>query len=151
MAYFNKIWGKLNVYMKHCGSLVKQSIIEEIKAAKYFSIAADGTPDCSPKEQLSFILRYVQIEDTNFSIEERFLEFLEFSKKTGKEIAQKILDFIVSINHNFEDYSGQAYDNAVNMSGKYNGVQAILKEKNGNCIFFQLCKSFSKSCWYRLC
>ena len=64
-----------------------------------------------------------------------FLNFLNFPKKTGKEIAQKILDFIVSINLNFEDCSGQAYDNAVNMSGKYNGVQAILKEKNGNCIF----------------
>ena len=68
------------------------SIIDEIKSAKYFSIAVDGTPDCSHKEQLSFIIRYVRIDLKNyqFSIEERFLGFLEFSNKTGKEIAQAI-------------------------------------------------------------
>ena len=127
-----------NEFIEICGSRVKMSIIDEIKSAKYFSIAVDGTPDCSHKEQLSFIIRYVRIdlENYQFSIEERFLGFLEFSNKTGKEIAQAILDFLESVTLNFEeDCSGQAYDNAANMSGKYNGVQAILKKINENCIF----------------
>lgn len=124
-----------NEFIEICGSFVQKSIIEEIKAAKYFAIAVDGTPDCSHKEQLSFIIRYVKREDTSFSIEERFLAFHEFSKKTGEEIAEKILDFLVSLNLNFEDCVGQAYDNGSNMAGKYSGAQAILKEKNENCIF----------------
>ena len=52
------------------------------------------------------------------------------SPKTGQEIADKILEYLQAIDLNFQDCIGQAYDNGSNMSGKYNGVQALLTEKN---------------------
>ena len=118
--------------------LSNKSIIKKIKAAKNYSIMIDGTPDCSHKEQLSFIIRYVKTEDTEFSIiEERFIGYYEFSKKIGGwEIAEKILEVLASL-LNFNDGVGQGYDNSANMSGKYNGVQAVLEEeeeKNQNCV-----------------
>ncbi|XP_033029698.1 zinc finger MYM-type protein 1-like [Lacerta agilis] len=124
-----------NEFIEICGSFVQRSIIQEVLEAKYFAIAVDATPDCSHQEQLSFIIRYVRREAKSFVIEERFLGFHEFSIKTGEEIATEILEVLERLNLNFQDCVGQAYDNGSNMAGKYAGVQAILKGKNGNCIF----------------
>ena len=125
-----------NELIELCGSFVLKTILDEIETAKYYSIAVDATPDISRKEQLSFILRYVVTkQDGTCFIEERFVAFQEFSKKTGAEIAQKILEFLSSLNICFENCVGQAYDNGANMAGKYRGVQAILKEKNSKCMF----------------
>ena len=63
------------------------------------------------------------------------MSFENFSKKTGQEIADKILEYLQAIDLNFQDCIGQAYDNGSNMSGKYNGVQALLTEKNKDCIY----------------
>ena len=119
-----------------CGSFVLESIFDEIETAKCYSIAVDATPDISRKEQLSFVLRYVVTqEDGSCFIKERFIAFQEFSKKSGVEIAQKILEFLSSLNVQFESCIGQAYDNGANTAGKYRGVLAILKDKNPKCFF----------------
>lgn len=125
-----------NEFIELCGSFVQNKILEQIRTSKYFCIVADATPDCSHKEQTSLIIRYVKIIDgSNFSIEERFITFDSFVLKTGKEIASRILEILDNFNLNFDFCVGQAYDNGANMAGAYNGVQAILLERNPNCIF----------------
>ena len=47
------------------------------------------------------------------------------------------MEIFARLGLNFDDKGvGQGYDNGANMSGKYNGVQAVLKEekKNQNCV-----------------
>ena len=46
--------------------------MSEIKHSKYFSILVHEVADCSNKEQMPIVLRYV---DSNNTIKERFLEF----------------------------------------------------------------------------
>ena len=48
---------------------------------------------------------------------------------TGLKIAQIILQFLEKNGINIENSRGQSYDNAANMSGMYNGVQAIIRER----------------------
>ncbi|XP_065665714.1 zinc finger MYM-type protein 1-like [Hydra vulgaris] len=124
-----------NEFIELCGSFVQTKIIEEIQNTKYFSIVVDATPDCSHKEQTTFIIRYIKIDGSKFSIEERFLYFEDYSKKTGKEIAARILHVLTLLNIDFKLCTGQAYDNGPNMAGKYKGVQAVLLEENPNCMF----------------
>ncbi|XP_065675525.1 uncharacterized protein LOC136091744 [Hydra vulgaris] len=71
-----------NEFIDICGSHVQTVILHKIVKAKYFSIRVDATPDCSYKEQTTLVINYVKILDSsNFSVEERFILFDNFSKK----------------------------------------------------------------------
>lgn len=48
---------------------------------------------------------------------------------TGKEQAESLLKFLKTHHIDVADCRGQSYDNASNMSGKYNGMQAIIRQQ----------------------
>ena len=48
---------------------------------------------------------------------------------TGKEVAESLLEFLKAHDIAIADCRGQSYDNASNMSGKYNGMQAIIRQQ----------------------
>ncbi|XP_040285919.1 zinc finger MYM-type protein 1-like [Bufo bufo] len=103
------------------GSKVLCKIMDELKKVKFYSISVDSTFDIPHSDQLTFIVRYVLLTGSV----ERFLTFLPVFGHSGKKIAQLILDFLHKHRIDIKDYRGQSYDNAANMSGKYNGVQTI--------------------------
>ena len=49
------------------GKKVKYLILEEIKAAKYFSILLDSTPDVSHIDQMTLIVRYAKVNSSEVS------------------------------------------------------------------------------------
>uniref|UniRef100_H2YK99 DUF4371 domain-containing protein n=1 Tax=Ciona savignyi TaxID=51511 RepID=H2YK99_CIOSA len=97
------------------GQKVLCVIIDEIKTAKYFSISVDSTPDIMHVDQLTVVIRYVK--------------FIPIYSHTGSEIARIILHFLEENGINIQNCRGQSYDNASNMSSKYKGVQAIIRER----------------------
>lgn len=114
-------------------SKIRQHIISNIQKAKYFSILFDSTPDTSHQEQMTQILRYVNIDpNTNkCSIEETFIDFIVTHEKTGEALANDIENKLTLDGLNIRNIRGQSYDNGANMAGKYKGVQArILRFNN---------------------
>lgn len=105
---------------------VMSSITDEVKTTKYFSISVDSTPDISHMDQLCFTIRYVL--PTTGPVE-RFLQFIPMLSHTGRDIATTVLDFLKEKNIPVLDCRGQSYDNASNMSGKYQGTQQIIKNE----------------------
>ncbi|XP_065658519.1 zinc finger MYM-type protein 1-like [Hydra vulgaris] len=101
-------------------------IITEIKKAKYWGIIVDSTPDISHVDQLSVIFRYY----LNGHVYERFFCFLQIKSHDGKSLITDILDLLERYDIDITNCRGQAYDNASNMSGKYSGLQARLKERS---------------------
>jgi len=96
--------------------------------AKYYSILCDETTDVSTLEQMTICVRYVDV--TTWVIREDFLGFIEMVSTTGTVIKNTIEQKLVSIGLNIENIRGQGYDGGSNMSGRINGVQAlILKEQ----------------------
>ena len=95
----------------------------------------DANPDLSHTEQNTFILRYLVCQQDEYIIQERFFTFIDEFGKIGSEIAAMILKFLKNNDIPFRDCRGQGYDNASNMSGKFNGVQSLLNQDNPLCIF----------------
>ena len=113
-------------------------IVDRVKRSKYYSVSVDSTPDIAHVDQLTIILRYIEVDEPV----ERFITFLDNRGHTGQRMADALLDVLSENGINLGDCRGQSYDNAANMSGIYNGMQTIIRERNSLAIFIP-CSSHS--------
>ncbi|KAL4126320.1 hypothetical protein QTP88_010542 [Uroleucon formosanum] len=113
--------------------------LEDIKEAKYFSIMMDCTPDVSKEEQLSIIIRILDMGNKSMStipcIKEYFIEFINVHSTTGYDLTNILLNKLNRIGIDLKDCRGQAYDNGANMKGQYKGVQSRIIAKNPRAYF----------------
>lgn len=118
------------------------TILKNIK----FSVIIDETTDITVKKCLAILVRYVDINLEK--VRDRLLSLIEVSDCTAEGILQQILTTIENLSIPLENLLGFAADNAAVMMGKYNGVQAKLKQINPNifvlgciCHSLHLCAS----------
>ncbi|KAL4147812.1 hypothetical protein QTP88_002160 [Uroleucon formosanum] len=113
-------------------------IVDEIIKSKYFGIVVDSTSDLAHIDQLSIIIRYC----LNGTVHERFLGFVSFHSHTGEALATTVLVFLKRSGIDIANCRAQTYDNAANMSGRYRGLQAQIKELN-DLAFYVPCVAHS--------
>ena len=99
------------------GSQVLKCIFCSIKKSKYFLVSVDCTPDEAHIDQLTIIIRYMDMG--NLIPNERFLTFIPNTGHTGREMTEALLKYLESNGISLHDCRGQSYDNAPNISGKY--------------------------------
>ncbi|XP_069945875.1 zinc finger MYM-type protein 1-like [Cherax quadricarinatus] len=116
-----------NEFIELMTKKVLNNIIAAVKTAKYFAISVDSTLDISHTDQLTFIVRFV---DSSGKPVERFIKFIPLSGHDGETMMNVVLDTLLEHDLSIMDCRGQSYDNASNMSGKYNGLQARIKQIN---------------------
>jgi len=92
---------------------------------RIFSIMCDEVRDRSNTELMSVVVRYVSDEA---DVHESLLSLIEVKETTGKFLFQKLTDLLESVQLSFDSVVGQCYDGASNMSGAYNGLQALVKQ-----------------------
>ncbi|XP_029348431.1 52 kDa repressor of the inhibitor of the protein kinase-like [Acyrthosiphon pisum] len=115
-----------------CDKLILKEIVGKVNAAEGFAVLADETTDIATKEQLTLCVRFI---DNNNMVNESFLQFVIIHSLTGNDLASAIINGLKSCGINCEYLIGQGYDGASNMSGKYKGVQAIVREEYPKAIY----------------
>lgn len=110
---------------------VRRIIVNEVQQAKYWGLVVDSTPDISHVDQLSIIFRYF----LNGHVYERFFSFLPIKSHKGLSLCNEILALLENRKVEILDCRAQTYDSASNMSGKYQGLQARVKEKNPLAVY----------------
>ncbi|XP_057660721.1 uncharacterized protein LOC130896558 [Diorhabda carinulata] len=108
------------------GDVLLERIKSEMKDAKYWGLIVDSTPDVSHVDQLSVIFRYY----LNSHVFERFFCFIPIHSHTGISLKHELLSLFRKHDLLINDCRAQSYDNARNMSRKYQGLQAHIKELN---------------------
>jgi hypothetical protein len=66
---------------------------------------------------------------------ERFLQFVPIENHTGESLAKVLLSTLEHFEIDIGYCRGQSYDNASNMSGIYNGMQAFISKKNNLAVY----------------
>ena len=112
-----------NDFIKYTGEAIYDRIIEEVKKSGLCSIIAGKARDCSDKEQMSLLMRYV---DSSLDIQGDFVSFVLCENGlTGEKLASVLIKKIDSLSLEIENGRGQAYDGAGNVAGPKSGLARL--------------------------
>lgn len=115
----------LNEIIDVLSESVMQVVLQQIKNCDYYSIMVDETCDISVHEQVTFCIRTV---NTNFEVIEDFIGLYETSNTEAKTLFEIVKDILVRLDLSTENLRGQCYDGASQMSGKFTGLQKLIKD-----------------------
>ncbi|CAM8911310.1 unnamed protein product [Rhodiola kirilowii] len=121
---------------------IKGAVLKRIKEAKYFSVILDCTPDISKQEQMTLIIRCVDVSTVPIQVQEYFLQFLVVNDTTGQGLFEELKNVLHHLGLDIDDVRGQGYDNGSNMKGKHKGVQRKLLDINPRA-FYTPCAAHS--------
>ncbi|KAG8176749.1 hypothetical protein JTE90_003380 [Oedothorax gibbosus] len=82
----------------------REVITSNVRAAKYFSIIVDSTPDISHVDQLSIVLRHVQECGTPREV---FLTFIPNTGHKSEELLNAVTTALEAFQINLDDCRGQ--------------------------------------------
>lgn len=107
-----------NEFIQLISNEVCQIIVSKIKKAKYFAVILDCTPDISHQEQMTLVLRCVDIDEKSVNIVEHFVGFIVVDESTGAGLTETFLAKLKKLGLLISNCRGQGYDNGANMSGR---------------------------------
>ena len=112
---------------------ITKTIVIAIEECRAWAIIVDTTPDVTSCEQVSICVRIVHINGT---VSEHLLAIQKANSTTAENIFDVLFSTLQSKDVSFNKLVAQAYDGASNMSGCYNGLQALVHRRiNSNVIY----------------
>ena len=127
--------------------MVREEILDEIRAAGVYGLMTDTTPDRNHVEQMTIIIRYAKVEfDSEVTVSEReaFLDFipLEGPRKSAELMHALLVKKLTDDGLDLKRCVAQSYDNAAVMAGEFCGVQARMMQ-DAPCAVFINCTNHS--------
>ncbi|XP_060855245.1 zinc finger MYM-type protein 1-like [Metopolophium dirhodum] len=126
-------WKIQNEIVSICYEIISSKIVNRINESNFFSIIADETADISGTEQFALCARYYDKKNKN--IREDFLKFIPVHDVSGKSLANHIITELKKLNVDVNNLRGQGYNGAVSMSGRFNGVAALIRNDHPSALY----------------
>ena len=104
---------------------VQRRIVNDIETSPYIGLIADSTTDGDGLEQLSVLVRYLDVD--SFVVHESFLGMYNPNSSTADALTSAIKDVFLRLGIPFSKLRGHSFDGASNMSGRLHGVQAQIR------------------------
>ena len=120
------------------GDMVRNVVCSGVEEAGFFSLLADETKDCSKREQMSIVLRYV---DDAAVIHEHFLTYVEAVGLTAEKLTEYIINVLDRFKLDPQCMVSQGYDGASVMSGKRTKTY---QGNSSSCYIHSLLRTHSK-------
>ncbi|KAI3746066.1 hypothetical protein L6452_08485 [Arctium lappa] len=110
---------------------VLKSIMGEI-GDDVFALLVDESSDVSRKEQMVVVLRFV---DKYGIVQERFISVVHAMDTSALSLKSALDALFAKHGLSFTKVRGQGYDGASNMSGKFNGLKALILNDNESAFY----------------
>ena len=111
---------------------ILRKIVANVQSAMFYTIMVDETTDCSNKEQVVLVLRWV---DCDFNVHEDFIGLYNVPSISANVLTSVIKDALQRLNLCISKVRGQCYDGASNMSGIKSGVAKQILDEEKRAIF----------------
>ena len=115
---------------------ISQNIVKAIEKCKAWALIVDTTPDVTHHEQISICVRIVH---PNGCVSEHLLACQRAMGTTAEDLFTVIYTTLQSKDVSFKKLVAQTYDGASNMSGCYNGLQALIQQRINPNILYTHC------------
>ena len=114
-----------NEVIHHLANLISESVVSEL-GDNWFTLMCDGTRDVNGLENISIVLRYVDVTAT---IRERLLCIVDTTELDAEGLTNVIMLHLEKHNIRLDRLLAQCYDGASVMSGTKGGIQALIQER----------------------
>ncbi|XP_042388051.1 zinc finger MYM-type protein 1-like [Zingiber officinale] len=94
---------------------------------RWFTLLFDEARDCSVKEQMTVVIRYV---NKHGEVIERFMTIVYVATTTTACLKEAIDSLFAKYGLLVARLRGQGYDGASNMSGEFNGLKSLIMKEN---------------------
>lgn len=112
---------------------VQRQIVCDIDKYPFIGIIADGTTDGDGMEQFSISVRYLGL--STFAVHDAFLGLYNPNSSTADALTSAIVEVMIGLNIPLTKLRGYSSDDASNMSGRLNGVQAQLRTMQPKSVY----------------
>ena len=122
-------------------SAVTRSLVSKINRSPFWSIILDTTSDISRVDQLSVVIRWVNVTNDKCEPVESFLGFVEVTAADAQGLVDTTKTFLEQLGVELSKIRAQSYDGASVMSGVRGGVQKLIKDMSASPVPFVHCAS----------
>ncbi|XP_042436858.1 zinc finger MYM-type protein 1-like [Zingiber officinale] len=99
---------------------------------RWFTLLLDEARDCSMKEQMIVVIRYV---NKHGEVIERFMVVVHVATTTTACLKEAIDSLFAKYGLSVARLRGQGYDDASNMSGEFNGLKSLIMKENPYALY----------------
>ncbi|XP_042401398.1 uncharacterized protein LOC121991465 [Zingiber officinale] len=99
---------------------------------KWFTLLLDEARDCSVKEQMAVVIRYV---NKYGEVIERFMVVVHVATTTAACLKEAIDSLFAKYGLSVARLRGQGYDGTSNMSGEFNGLKSLIMKENPYALY----------------